>query len=340
MTKFSSDGDAGGPRAEGARLLVGAALAWRARARRDPEGCRRHVAAALAAAFPRGLDGPVAEVAPLPNTAGGFFCAIAIGAGGGRYFIKGILGSSREAAFWRAWRDGAVRVEGRHYRIEPPVAVSGGRAVMVLAFPERAFMRTDWRTRDGIYARNVRAVARAVAEFNAGHAGVAGFAAARGCAGARVPAAAKVEAALGVDAGEARAIVGRLRAVEAGWGEVRRRVGGLAGGARAHGPRAEQRRDARGARGADGFRPCRAGAGGGGPAPVLRYGGGVEEGELLELYAEVFAGMGVALDRAAAELALRAHFAARYRNLKLRSARERAVFERALEMSERLVGGG
>ena len=73
---------------------------------------------------------------------------------------------------------------------------------------------------------------------------------------------------------------------------------------------------------------------------MLRYGGGVEEGELLELYAEVFAGMGVALDRAAAELALRAHFAARYRNLKLRSARERAVFERALEMSERLVGGG
>ena len=183
MLKFGSDGDAGGPRAEGARLLVGAALAWRARARRDPEGCRRHVAAALAAAFPRGLDGPVAEVAPLPNTAGGFFCAIAIGAGGGRYFTKGILGSSREAAFWRAWRDGAVRVEGRHYRIEPPVAVSGGRAVMVLAFPERAFMRTDWRTRDGIYARNVRAVARAVAEFNAGHAGVGGFAAARGCRG-------------------------------------------------------------------------------------------------------------------------------------------------------------
>jgi hypothetical protein len=325
--------------AAGGRLLLAAVLAWRARARRDPEGCRRHVAAALTAAFPGGLDGPVAEVAPLPNTGGGFFCAIACGAGGGRYFTKGILASGREAALWRAWRDGAVRVEGEHYRIEPPAAIAAAPPVMVLAFPERAFMRTDWRTRDGIYAREVRRVVRAVAEFTAAHAGGAGFAAARGCVGARVPGEAAVAAALGVEGGEARAIAGRLRAVERGWPAVRRRVGGLAGrlGHMDLGPSNVVIHEGRGVLmdfGHAGLAPAGADL-----HTALRYGGGAEEGELLDLYVEVFSARGVALDRAAAELALRAYFAARYRNLGLRSARERAVFERALEMSERLVAG-
>ena len=243
-------------------------------------------------------------MAPLPNTAGGFFCAIATGAGGGRYFTKGILGSSREARFWRAWRDGAVRVEGRHYRIEPPVAVAGGRAVMVLAFPEQAFMRTDWRTRDGIYARNVRAGGAGGGGVQRGPCRRGGLCGGAGVRRVRVPAAAAVAAALGVDAGEARAIAGRLRAVEAGWGEVRRRVGGLAGGL-GHmdlGPSNVVMHEGRGVLmdfGHAGLAPAGADL-----HTVLRYGGGVEEGELLELYAEVFAGMGVALDRAAAELAL------------------------------------
>ncbi len=316
------------------RLLLAAVLAWRARARRDREACRRHVGAVLAAAFPQGLDGPLVDCAPMMKTGGGFFCAIASGAGGGRFFTKAILGSSREAKVWRAWSAGAVRGEGRHYRLEPPVAVAEAGPVMVLAFAERGYMRTDFRKRDGIYARNVRRVVRAVAEFNAVHRGLgAGVPVARGCRRLAVPGVKAVEAALGVEAVEAAAIVRRLTTVEAGWDAVGWRLDGLAAGL-GHmdlGPSNIVMHEGRGVLmdfGHAGLAPL------GADLHVVRRYGGLEEAELLDLYGEAFAGD---FDRAGAELALRAHFAGRYRNLKLRSARDPEVFGRALEMSEELL---
>jgi hypothetical protein len=329
-------------------VLISATLAWRARARRDQEACRQNVLRVFDAALPGGrprgrgavgaLGAAVVDCAPMLNTNGGFFCSGATSATGGRYFSKGIPAWSREARFWRGWRDGAVTPEGRHYRIVPPVAMVDGRQVMVLVFPELGFMRTNFRKRDGIYARNVRRVVRTVAEFNAAHAGGA-FPAARTGGRLRVPGAATVAEALGVDGDEAQAIVARLRAVEAGWGDVRRRLGGL-GTCLSHmdlGPSNVVMHEGRGVLmdfGHAGSAPVGADL-----HTVLRY-GGMAEVELLALYAEVFAEKGIALDLEAARLALRVSFAGRYRNLRLKSARDREVFERALEMSERLLGPG
>jgi hypothetical protein len=71
---------------------------------------------------------------------------------------------------------------------------------------------------------------------------------------------------------------------------------------------------------------------------------GVSAERLVGPYAEVLAGKGIAADPAAIRLAAEAHFAARYRNLDMPSARHPPAFEAALTTSlallERQAGPG
>ena len=331
------------------RILLAAAQARRARARRDPEACRRQMLATLALALPGGvpagrggfgrLPGAIADCAPMPNATGGFFSCLATGAGSERYFVKGILAHGREAKFWQAWRAGQVREAGRHYRIVPPVAIHQGAAVCVLVFPAHDFMKTDFRTRDGRFARNVRRVARALADFNSDHSGTRGLAATRAAAPVRVPRATAVAAALGIETAAAEAAVARLRAVEAGWAAACRRLLGGAPRCLAHldlGPSNVVFHD--GAAVLMDFGHAAAAPVGADLHTVLRYAGRPDAAEeLVAIYVEVFAAKGTPVDVAAVRRALAAHFGARYRNTRLRSARDPAVFAAALASSEAFV---
>jgi hypothetical protein len=70
--------------------------------------------------------------------------------------------------------------------------------------------------------------------------------------------------------------------------------------------------------------------------PVLRH-ADASAGRLVAPYAEVFADKGIAADPADIRLAAEAHFAARYRNLEMPSARHWPAFEAALATSVALV---
>jgi Ser/Thr protein kinase RdoA (MazF antagonist) len=72
---------------------------------------------------------------------------------------------------------------------------------------------------------------------------------------------------------------------------------------------------------------------------LMRYAGdgGPDTEALVAAYVEVFAARGVALAPAVVRRNLEAHFAARYRDLRLVKARSRETFETALALSQALI---
>lgn len=319
-----------------ARALFHAAQARRARARRDWEACRASTLGALRAAA-ESLGG-VEDCMPARGGLGGFFACSAV-AGGSRCFVKGVLAGSREMRFWTAWRHGAVRTEGRHYRLLPPRAILLGRVLGVLVFPELEELREPPRLAP--YRRHVRRIVRAMADFNSDHplAAGSGVRPSQVCDPVPVPGRRRVQQLLGVDAGRAREIVAMLRRIEPRWGALRDRL-----------YRARQclgHMDL----GRTNVLPDRQSAlmldfGNAGAAPagadlhvLRRYLGadGPPTDELVGSYVEVFARKGLPADPAAVRLNLDAHFAARYRDLRLLGARNPATFEAALATSLALL---
>ena len=322
------------------RALAAAALARRARARRDYQACRTQALGALRLAAGREL-GAVVDFEPSVQGLGGFFAGVAVTASG-RLFVKCVLAGGREAAFWDAWGRGAVRAAGAHYRVLTPVAILSGRVATCLAFPELAGLDQDRRRRLGRYRRHLLAVARAMADFNSEHplVGDPPFRPAPAGEAPRLPGRKEVEKALKVDAARAGDIVAALRRIERGWGEVRDRV--------ERGPRCLAHMDlGPGNIAFDGagcvlldFGAAGAAAVGADLHSLLRYGGRSRPADdaLVATYAAIFEGKGTAVDRDAARLAMRAHFAARYRNLRFAGARNLGTFGAATAMSDALLG--
>jgi hypothetical protein len=322
-----------------ARMLLPAAQARRARARLDWPACRAATLRVLQLARGEGSElGSVVDCVPIKNALGGFFACIAI-TGAGRRFVKGVLAGSREAAFWDAWRQGAVRTEGRHYRLVPPCAMLVGRAIGILVFPELQGLESPGRI--GPYRRHVRRVVRAVADFNSDHLLPAGgqVRPSQVCDRVPVPSWRRVEELLGVGPERAGQIVAALRRVEPRWDALRDR----------------SYRSARCLCHMDLGRTnvvldrgpvLLLDFGNAGAAPigadlhaVRRYlgPGGPSMDDLVATYCEVFELKGIPVDPAGIRLAADAHFAARYRNLRFLGARNRETFEAALATSLALI---
>jgi hypothetical protein len=154
-----------------------------------------------------------------------------------------------------------------------------------------------------------------------------------------VPPAAEVRRALGVDAAAAREIVRTLRGVEARWTVLRDQVY-RSGSCLCHmdlGPGNISFR--RGIGIIQDFGHAAAAPIGSDLHTVLRYGGLDSHGidGVIAAYAGVFAEKGIEVDAGSVRRALEAHFAARYRDLRLPSARP-AAFRQAVGMSLALLG--
>jgi hypothetical protein len=320
-----------------ARLLLAGLLARRARARRDWTACVGHVRAALRLVGPAAGLGTVEGCAPARHARGGFFAVVTEG-DGGRRFVKGVPARGREALFWAAWQRGSVVTEGRHYRLVPPVAVVAGRLIAVLVFPALPGLEAPRERRQRLYRRHALRVARALAEFNAAHPDPDWFPPAASPGPVPVPRRRAVERALGVDRVAAAGIVEALAGVEAGWGRV-------LGPVRA-GERCLCHMDLGMDNALVGEPAVLIDFAHAGSAPVgadlhtlMRYVGaaGPDTEALVEAYVEVFAARGVTLEAAEVRRNLRAHFAARYRDLRFASARNHATFGTALALSQELV---
>ena len=336
------------------RIALSALGARRARARGDLEAYRRHILAIIDLAFGQasedppdaeasGLRGALTEFRPLGGTKGGFFACLATDAAGTTRFVKCVPTLGREMRFWDAWERGEIAVEGEHYRLLPPVARQRGRLLSLLVFPDLGPSPGLTKRRTSRYTGNLEIVVRAIADFNASHAGAAAPAlkVSAGAKAHRVPTRRRIVRTLSVDRRSARRIARSLRAVEARWGALRQRLYG--------GPLCLSHMD---------FGPgniliqpdqrpvildfCHAALAPAGSDlhTVLRYArkgeGPVDPERLAAIYAEVFAARGIAVERAAVLFAAETHFASRYRNLRLGSTRD--VFDEALHLSEALVG--
>lgn len=329
------------------RITLGALRARRARAAGDTEGYRREILAIVERAFanapggaPAALRGPLARCSPIGRSQGGFFSCLAEGQDGARLFVKCVPALGREAQFWQAWSRGAIRAEGEGYRLLPPVGRIEGRALSFLVFPDLGPDPGLSRRRTLRYTSDIETVIRAIAGFNADHlARIGGLKRASGARAHFVPMKRRIVRALAVDGREARQISRALRRVEWRWPALRRGLyrGPLCLCHMDFGPgNVLLGRD----------RPVILDFGHAAMAPVgadlhtvLRYArkGGTElaTARAVEIYAGVFEARGVTVDRAAVTLAAEAHFAARYRNLRLGSAPD--VFEEALGVSQRLL---
>lgn len=336
------------------RIGLSALGARRARARGDLEAYGRHILAIIDLAFGQSADGApdaagpgfagtLSDFRPLGGTKGGFFACLATDATGTTRFLKCVPTLGREMRFWDAWERGEIAVEGAHYRLLPPVARQRGRLLSLLVFPDLGPSPGLTKRRTSRYTGNLEIVVRAIADFNASHAGAAAPAlkVSAGAGAHRVPTRRRIVRALSVDRAAAGRIARSLRGVERRWDALRRRLYG--------GPLCLSHMDF----GPGNIliqpdvRPVILDFGHAALAPagadlhtVLRYarkgGGPVDPERLAAIYAEVFADRGVAVEPAAVLLAAETHFAARYRNLRLGSTRD--VFDEALRLSEALVG--
>ncbi len=332
------------------QLFVAAAGAARASRLRGAFGAyARAVETALGLVWPRRIEpfgadptwlrAPVARIEPVSGTRGGWFSTIVVAADGARFFAKAVSARGRERAFWRAWAEGGVVVEGAHFRLVPPLAQAGAGAVTLLVFPEVPALERRRRSRKR-YCSIRGSVVRAIAEFSAIH------------PAARVPlppplaprapplGPSALGRRLGVAPAEAARLAARLRAVEAAWPRLdplpATHIAHLDFGTTNAAP--------------DGGRVIVQDFGHAAPAApgadlhsVLRWGRapGAAPFDLrphVEAYVAGFGAEGVALD---ADLVLQAaerHFAARYRNPRQSSSHE--VLAEALALSERLLEDG
>lgn len=330
------------------RILCAALLARAARRRNDAKAYARHARRVLDLAAPAGgwvPDAAIIRTEPIIHTRGGFFACRILASDGARRFAKAVLASSREAMFWARWREGLVRTEGEFYSINPPSRLRLAGDVAVLVFPELEALETGREARGRTFRDNVDLVTRAIADFNSSHLhfGGGGFPKSRACEPLAVPSRSALRRSLGLGAASAGDVRRRLRFVEANWPQVRNRV--------YESPACLSHMD---------LGPGNFVLGDGlgilqdfglaGMAPIgsdlhtiaryaVRLGGRTDKHRLVDVYAEVFAAKGVAVDRAAILSALDAHFAARYRNLALPSARKRPAFDAALNASLALTGG-
>jgi hypothetical protein len=322
--------------------------ARRARERGDLDAYRGHALDAIrrALAADCGASGAAALVDCLPvgRTRGGYFSCLVTRPDGLRRFVKCVPRRSREMRFWDAWERGEIRAEGQHYRLLPPERRILGRHLALLIFPDLGSSPGLSRRRTSRYAGNLETVVLAIADFNSDHLArdLCRLPVSRAGRGYFVPFKRRIMRALAVDRAEARRIARRLRGVEWRWPPLRRRVYraplclshmDFGPGNIFIGPEPAVILD---------FGHAAAAPIGSDLHTLLRYGrkgdAAVDWARLVEVYAGVFEAKGIAVDRAAIARAAEMHFAARYRNLRLESARD--VFLEALERSRDLVADG
>lgn len=330
------------------RFALRAFRARRARTTGDLEAYRAHALEAIRQAFAGDgdMDGAASLVdcTPVGRTRGGYFSCIAVSADGSRKFVKCISVRSREMRFWEAWANGEIRTSGRHYQILPPERHITGMHFAVLVFPALAPNPGLKKRRTPRYTGNLKKVVRAIADFNSDHAGSAlpNLPVSRHGKAHFVPLGRRIVATLGVDRQEARRISRELRWVERRWAGLRRGI--------YRGPLCLSHMDFGPGNVLIGTKPpVILDFGHAAAAPigtdlhtVLRYArkgdAPVDWSQLVDIYARVFEAKGIAVDRAEITRAADLHFASRYRDLRLQSARD--VFRDALARSQRLLSAG
>ncbi len=278
----------------------------------------------------------------MSGTRGGWFSTIVVAADGARFFAKAVSARGRERAFWRAWAEGGVVVEGAHFRLGAGLfaqagarggdasGLSGSARARAASAKQKALLQHSWIGGAGD---------RGVLRNSPGRAGPAA-AASWPAGGARPLGPSALGRRLGVAPAEAARLAARLRAVEAASSRLdplpATHIAHLDFGTTNAAP--------------DGGRVIVQDFGHAAPAApgadlhsVLRWGRapGAAPFDLrphVEAYVAGFAAEGVALD---ADLVLQAaerHFAARYRNPRQSSSHE--VLAEALALSERLLEDG
>jgi hypothetical protein len=325
--------------------VLSAVRARRARSKGDLDAFQAHALAAVGRALAGDGEAPgtagLADCRPASLTKGGFFSCLVTRTDCTRTFVKCVPGRSREMRFWEAWARGEIRAEGEHYRLLPPERRILRAGLALLVFPDLGSNPGLKRRRTSRYTGNLETVVRAIAEFNAVHSGsgLPGLGVSREGHAHRVPLGRRIIRTLAVEPTEARAIARRLRSIEWRWGALRRKV--------YHAPLCLSHMDFGPGNVLIGPRPpVILDFGHAALAPfgtdlhtVLRYArkgeAPVEWQRLVEIYAGVFEARGIAVDRGAITRAADLHFAARYRDLRLESARD--VFREALDRSWRLL---
>lgn len=343
-----ADGPTTGAAGIGAlRFALKALGARRARAAGDLDAYRALALDAIRRAFANDGDADAAaalvDCAPVGQTKGGYFSCIAVSTDGTRRFVKCIPKRSREMRFWDAWAKDGIRTRGRHYELLPPERCLSGAQLAVLVFPALDPNPGLGRRRTSRYAGNLETVVRAIADFNSDHAGdgLPDLRVSQEGKAHFVPLKRRIVGTLGVNGQEARRISQNLRAIEWRWAALRRRIYraplclshmDFGPGNILIGPRPPVILD---------FGHAAVAPIGTDLHTVLRYArkgdAPVDWSRLVDIYAEVFESKGIAVDRAAIANAAELHFAARYRNLRLQSARD--VFRDALTRSQRLLSG-
>ena len=338
----------------GSRLLLRAVLARRARARGDASAYKKNITKVLDLAFSEGSRhrsikfgesiGAIGDLEPIIHTQGGFFSCIAITRSNRRYFTKCILTSGRETLFWNAWQDGAVRVDGNCYRIVPPISMTSFKDICILIFPEIELLDRTRKRKKRPYRRHLEKVIRSIADFNSDHVDLAEgrFRMSNDCDSLPLPSRTEVRRALATDGNQARQIVRTLRQIEPRWNALRDQVYSC--------PRCLCHMDFgpgnivlhRGVGIIQDFGHVGAAPIGSDLHTVLRYAtpsgsGEIDREHLVATYASVFMEKGIDVDARSIRLALDAHFAVRYRNLRLPSARKREAFDAAIETSLALL---
>ncbi len=326
-------------------FTLSAFRARRARAAGDLAAYSAHALDAIRRALaadgdPEGAANLV-DCTPVGRTKGGYFSCLVTRTDGSRSFVKCIPKHSREMRFWEMRAKGGIGTGGQYYRILPPDRLISGAYFALLIFPALPPSRGLHRRRTSRYTGNIEAVVRAIADFNSDYVGerLPDLALSPQGRAHFVPSRRRIAATLGVDRLEARRIAQSLRRIEGKWTALRRDL--------YRGPLCLSHMD---------FGPGNVLIG---PEPpfildfghagitpvgadlhtILRYarkgGEPVDWPHLVEIYAKVFEAKGIEVDRTAIARAAELHFASRYRDLRLQSARD--VFGEALAVSTRLA---
>lgn len=334
------------------KLFCSAFSARRARARKDSTAYIRHIARGLDLAISEArmegrapvdlLGGPIVRIEPISHTHGGFFNCLFETAKGRRFFAKAVRTPSRESMFWNAWQRGAIRTEGRYYRIHAPVLLLGSRDIRVLIFPENKLIGENPADRRRTYHRHLDLATLSIADFNSDHLNIEplGLSSSHACGPNPLPHQTIIRAVL--PEADPRTIRKQIRDIERRWPAVKKQVYSapvclchmdMGPGNVSPGHGISTLMDF----GCAAIAPI-----GSDLHAVFRYSGQKDgwpdPNRFIHPYTEVFASKGITVDPVQIRCALDAHFAARYRNLNKSSARKKSVFDAAMATSLAMIG--